>query len=124
MSEIQRLYRIRHLQVIPDYPIRVEQIGDGAAPLGYAAMLWPDELHAQPLGTYLRSDSIPEGYTVEECFAYAYRAILGQLVPDFPTFNIHQRADFSLFLEPFQRAALHHDIGDVCHWIDAGFLEH
>lgn len=125
---------LRQLSMIPSYPIRIEKIGGGASPEGFAAFVWPDEMHMvalmkQRLDNW--TDPV-EAWTEEGCFALAYRALIRNTLHrlgepwlmDFPTFNVSDKADFSLFLEPWQRVELLHDIDDCCLAIDSSGLLH
>jgi hypothetical protein len=56
---------MRSLSLIPDFPIRIEKIGGGASPEGYAAILWPDEIPFQQLRCDF-SQELVEDWTPED----------------------------------------------------------
>lgn len=103
----------------PDVSIFIQKIGGGAAPEGYAAMN----------GSY----TLAEGWTEDQCLEAAIRELSmihyftderHPYMLDFPTFNIAQRASFAIFLEPWQRAELTHDLADCILAIENGALFH
>lgn len=106
-------YRRRHPK--PDLDVVITQVGGGAAPIGYVAQLWSDELHP-----FIIAEGYTEAYVHWATVLHLYLSNAFLSFPDASTTREEIRSQIEWV--PYLKWALEFEIEDCCAAIDTFLL--